>query len=74
MCSGIRNKCRPNRSFQQLSSQANSILETLCREDTWEHIERDNRQALMRLLADLVAGMVAACNSDPDEEATPLND
>ena len=70
MCSGICGKRKASKPFQQLSSQATSILESLCREDTWEHISRDNRMALMRLLADLVAGMIAAVEIEQEEGDT----
>ena len=33
-----------------------------------QYIDKDNRMALMRLLADLVAGMSAACEVEPEQE------
>ena len=65
MCSS---KCLTVKPFYQLASQATSVLESLCHEDTWQYIDKDNRMALMRLLADLVAGMSAACEVEPEQE------
>jgi hypothetical protein len=53
--------CHSRTDFQQQHSQVSAIINTLCREKTWLHIDLNSRMAMVRLLADLVEAMGASC-------------